>query len=168
MEKNKKDEWSLGAGRLFRGGKSNEYGKGRGNAEDKVFLVEWEFNYEDVECSETRHSRSLNFKRFNDYRFRSDISSRFQISLEFLSLPFSPLFPFFFFFLEEECARLYFLSFFSKSVFKKGDDDFNELSVSSSKSKNENTEIFLKEFRLFYFVKNNNIERDIVICCTIV
>lgn len=40
MEKNKKDEWSLGAGRLFRGGKSNEYGKGRGNAEDKVFLME--------------------------------------------------------------------------------------------------------------------------------
>lgn len=53
-------------------------------------------------------------------------------------------------------------------MFKKGDDDFNELSVSSSKSKNENTEIFLKGFRLFYFVKNNNIERDIVICCTIV
>lgn len=61
-----------------------------------------------------------------------------------------------------------FYLFFSKSVFKKDDDDFNELSVSSSKSKNENTEIFLKEFRLFYFVKNNNIERDIVICCTIV
>lgn len=61
-----------------------------------------------------------------------------------------------------------FYLFFSKSVFKKGDDDFNELSVSSSKSKNENTEIFLKGFRLFYFVKNNNIERDIVICCTIV
>lgn len=59
-----------------------------------------------------------------------------------------------------------FYLFFSKSVFKKGDDDFNELSVSSSKS--ENTEIFLKGFRLFYFVKNNNIERDIVICCTIV
>lgn len=58
-----------------------------------------------------------------------------------------------------------FYLFFSKSVFKKGDDDFNELSVSSSKSKN--TEIFLKGFRLFYFVKNN-IERDIVICCTIV
>lgn len=57
-----------------------------------------------------------------------------------------------------------FYLFFSKSVFKKGDDDFNELSVSSSKSKNENTEIFLKKFRLFYFVKNNNIERDIVIC----
>lgn len=51
-------------------------------------------------------------------------------------------------------------------MFKKGDDDFNKLSVSSSKSKN--TEIFLKGFRLFYFVKNNNIERDIVICCTIV
>lgn len=59
-----------------------------------------------------------------------------------------------------------FYLFFSKSVFKKGDDDFNELSVSSSKS--ENIEIFLKGFRLFYFVKNNNIERDIVICCTIV
>lgn len=80
--------------------------------------------------------------------------------------PFLFLLFFLFFFLEEECARLYFLSFFSKSVFKKGDDDFNELSVSSSKSKN--TEIFLKGFRLFYFVKNNNIERDIVICCTIV
>lgn len=51
-------------------------------------------------------------------------------------------------------------------MFKKGDDDFNELSVSSSKSKN--TEIFLKGFRLFYFVKNNNNERDIVICRTIV
>lgn len=59
-----------------------------------------------------------------------------------------------------------FYLFFSKSVFKKGDDDFNELSVSSNKSKN--TEIFLKGFRLFYFVKNNNNERDIVICCTIV
>lgn len=45
-------------------------------------------------------------------------------------------------------------------MFKKSDDDFNELSVSSSKS--ENTEIFLKGFRLFYFVKNNNIERDCI------